>query len=683
MERRRDNAWTSLGPEEGLTSLAIHPADPNVMYATRMPPLVGGAGTSQVLRTGDGGTSWDTVFDQALFTDSSTTMRGYESFEVVIDAANPSRVYALRASASFSTSSSSFVALRSTDGGGTWAAGGTIALSSPGSAVGLWVDAFNTGTLYVSANSRIYKSTDAGQVWAVVSFRAFTAIAVDPRNGNLLAGTGSGVSRSTDGGSTWSDIELGPTTLSFAFEPATGTFYIGTANGIYKSLDGGITWDAPGSRYLGPHYTASANVVAAQIAVGAGSPAALIIGHGCGYYLSLDGGATFSQANAGIRVLNPGTNCYWSTGRLLNSALAPMDFVLSGAVLETSGANQAVVSRYTLVPGSLPPVCSLTANPVSVGEGESSTLSTYCSPAATSYGWSANAGLASPAAGGTVSPSRTTTYSVQGINGNGASPTQSVTVWAPSPRAANLSTRGIVLGGENVLIGGAIVGGIAPKTILIRARGPSLASSGVTGFLANPTLEVGGFVNDDWQSAPNAAAIQASGFAPAHPAESAVMMTVQPGSAHTAIVRGAGGSTGIAIVEVFEVDHPEVPLIDIATRGLVQTGDNVLIGGFVVQGHGPLRVVVRARGPSLGPAGLANPLADPAIQVFSSQTSIATNDDWTTSPDALEIQSLGFAPAHAKEAAVLLTLQPGAYTAVVTGANGTTGVGIVEVFAVP
>jgi len=219
----------------------------------------------------------------------------------------------------------------------------------------------------------------------------------------------------------------------------------------------------------------------------------------------------------------------------------------------------------------------------------------------------------------------------------------------------------------------------------VRARGPSLTAAGVPGALQNPLLQLfsGQTViasNDDWQQAANAATILSSGFAPADPKESAIYTTLGPG-AYTAIVSGVGNTTGVGIIEVFEVDLPEVPLINIATRGQVLTAADVMIGGFIIQGDAPQTVIVRARGPSLTAAGVPGALQDPVLQLFSGQTQIGVNDDWQTDVNAGQIQSRGFAPSDARESAILVTLSPGAYTAIVTGKNGTTGVGIIEVFA--
>jgi hypothetical protein len=250
------------------------------------------------------------------------------------------------------------------------------------------------------------------------------------------------------------------------------------------------------------------------------------------------------------------------------------------------------------------------------------------------------------------------------------------------PRLANISTRMHVGTGDNVLIGGFVISGATHKTVVVRARGPSMASQGMPGMLQDPVLQLFSgqtriAINDNWQTDANQSSLQSSGFAPADARESAIYISLAPG-AYTAIVTGAGGTTGVGLVEIFEVDALAVPLVNISARGEVLTGDNVMIGGFIIQGDGPKTVVVRARGPSLAAPGT---LADPSLQLFSGQTQIGSNDDWRTAPNSAELQASGFAPADDREAAILVTLNPGAYTAIVSGKGGTTGIGIVEVFA--
>ena len=258
-------------------------------------------------------------------------------------------------------------------------------------------------------------------------------------------------------------------------------------------------------------------------------------------------------------------------------------------------------------------------------------------------------------------------------------------------RLTNVSTRGQVRTGSDVMIGGFVIGGSANKTVVVRARGPSLIPFGIPNALANPTMQLVRSsdqatlaTNDNWGSAPNAAAITASGFAPGNALESAILMSLAPG-AYTAVVSGVGGGTGVGIVEVFEVDTPSAPLANISTRGQVLTGGDVMIGGFTIQGTTPQTVVVRARGPSLIPFGIPNALANPSLQLVrsSDQATLATNDNWTSAANAASITATGFAPSNALESAILITLSPGAYTAIVTGVGGVTGVGIVEVFATP
>ena len=250
----------------------------------------------------------------------------------------------------------------------------------------------------------------------------------------------------------------------------------------------------------------------------------------------------------------------------------------------------------------------------------------------------------------------------------------------------NISTRARIQTGDNVLIGGFIVSGSTSKTVVVRARGPSLGAAGVANPLANPRLDLYAgqtllASNDDFGTAPNLAALNASGFAPSNALESAILTTLPPG-AYTAVISGVGNTTGVGIVEVFEVDQAGTPMVNISTRANVLTGDDVLIGGFIISGSTPMQVVVRARGPSLAAAGVTNPLANPMLQLFSGAAQIAVNDNWGTAANAATLTSSGFAPTNANEAAILTTLNPGAYTAIVSGSGGGTGVGIVEVFQV-
>ena len=258
------------------------------------------------------------------------------------------------------------------------------------------------------------------------------------------------------------------------------------------------------------------------------------------------------------------------------------------------------------------------------------------------------------------------------------------------PRLFNISTRGSVLTGEDVLIGGFVIGGSQPKTVMVVAIGPSLAGAGIADALADPTMTLVRSsdnailaTNNDWQSAANADAMRATGLAPANARESAILMTLDPG-AYTAIVSGLNGSTGVGLVAVYEVDHPDVPLANISTRGRVLTGNDVLIAGLIVTGDSPQTVVITGAGPSLASAGIAQPLQNPMLTLVrsSDQAVMATNDDWQGAPNADAIRASGFAPADPLEPAIMVTLPPGAYTAILSGVNNTTGVAVIGAFAV-
>ena len=255
--------------------------------------------------------------------------------------------------------------------------------------------------------------------------------------------------------------------------------------------------------------------------------------------------------------------------------------------------------------------------------------------------------------------------------------------------AANLSTRAITLTGDNVVIGGFIVQGPSSKNLIIRALGPSLAASGVAGSLADPTVTLynqNGVViafDDDWQDDPTqATAIQNAGRAPPNSKEGALAETLAPGP-YTAIVRGHNNTTGVALVEVYDIDSQPAAsqLVNISTRAPVQTGDNVMIGGFIITGSDPMNVVIRGIGPSLSAFNIAGVLPDPFLELHNGQgTIIGTNDNWQQdSLQAVQIQARGLAPANALESALFITLNPGVYTAIVKGAHADTGVGLVEV----
>jgi hypothetical protein len=240
--------------------------------------------------------------------------------------------------------------------------------------------------------------------------------------------------------------------------------------------------------------------------------------------------------------------------------------------------------------------------------------------------------------------------------------------------------------GDDVAIGGFVIGGTQSKRVLLRAIGPSLSSSGVAGALQDPTLDLkdstGKTVaqNDNWQSGGQVAEVTATGRAPSHPAESALIAMLPPGG-YTVILRGANSGQGVALIEGYELDGTS-RLVNLSTRGRVGTGDDVMIGGLIVDGGSGKRVVIRAVGPSLAGA-VTGALPDPTMILFNSNgQAVASSDNWNDSPQRTEILGAGLSPSHGLESAIYTTLAPGGYTAIVRGVNGTTGVGLIEVFDV-
>jgi hypothetical protein len=263
----------------------------------------------------------------------------------------------------------------------------------------------------------------------------------------------------------------------------------------------------------------------------------------------------------------------------------------------------------------------------------------------------------------------------------------------PTPATLlNISTRMRVLTGDQVLIAGFIITGNAPKKVIIRGIGPSLNGVGVT--LSDPTLELHHgsttlATNDNWKindqtGQSQQAEIEATTIPPKNDLESAIVMTLSPG-AYTAILAGKNGGTGVGLVEVYDLDQAaNSQLANISTRGFVDTGNNVMIGGLIVGGGGgTARVIARALGPSVPAAGV---LSDPTLELHNgSGTTIATNDNWkindqTGQSQQAEIEATTIPPKNDLESALVATLAPGNYTAIVRGKNNTSGVGLVEVY---
>ncbi|MDD2919821.1 M6 family metalloprotease domain-containing protein [Rhodoferax sp.] len=436
---------------------------------------------------------------------------------------------------------------------------------------------------------------------------------------------------------------------------------------------------APGSTMTGTLQTASSTpsytLSMAKTGTGAGtiisSPAGIDCGATCSAYYTDAPTVTLTATPSAYSTFTgwSGSGCS-GTGTCVVSMSAARSVTATFSILEILTVSKTGTGAGTITSSPAGISCGATCS-AGYSDGASITLTATPDAYSTFTGWSGSgcSGTGTCVVGMSADQSVAASFDLNPVDSS----------------LSNISTRGRVQTGDSVMIGGFIIDGATAKTVLIRARGPSLSAYGVPGVLANPKVDLysGPTViasNDNWGSATNAADITATGLAPTNSLESAILTTLSPG-AYTAIVSGVGNTSGVGIVEVLEMDNPAAPLINISTRGQVQTGDNVMIGGFIIDGTGPRTVLIRARGPSLSAYNVPGVLADPMMGVYSGPTVIASNDDWGTATNAADITATGLAPTNAMESAILTTLDPGAYTVIVRGFNNTTGVGIVEVLA--
>jgi len=273
----------------------------------------------------------------------------------------------------------------------------------------------------------------------------------------------------------------------------------------------------------------------------------------------------------------------------------------------------------------------------------------------------------------------------------GGAPTPNPTVTptpAPAPGnptgLANVSTRLLVQTGNNVMIGGFIIRGDASKDVILRALGPTLTAAGVNGAMTNPALRLydstGAMIawNNDWQS-DQREIIEDTGLASTYDREAALVTTLAPG-AYTAVVNDEGGNEGIAHFDFYDLDPSSSQLVNLSTRGRVESQDNVMIGGFIIDGDQPIEVIVRAIGPSLTPLGIPQALIDPTLELYDGNGSlISQNDNWRSDQEE-EIIASALAPTDDREPAIIATLTPGAYTGVVRGAGNTSGIALIEIY---
>jgi len=434
---------------------------------------------------------------------------------------------------------------------------------------------------------------------------------------------------------------------------------------------------------------------------------------GSGYdQLQVTGTATIA-GKLDVRLVNGFTPTVGQTFRIVNANS------FSGAFPSISGPSQAGISvsndaggvtvKITSVVAGAPVISSPTTVTATQGEAFSYQIAATNNP--TSFGaMNLPDGLTVDHANGIISgtPTKAGNYIVPMAANNDAGSGQAdliIDMGPPAvtepPQLLNISTRMRVLTGDNVLIGGFIITGTEPKKVIVRGIGPSLGALGLSGVLADPTLELhqpDGTVitNDNWKinaqtGQSQEADIRATTIAPTNDLESAIIATLPPGN-YTAILAGKNQSPGIGVVEVYDLAQAaNSTLANISSRGFVDTGDNVMIGGFIVgggTGGGVANVIVRAIGPSLSVNGapLPNRLADPTLELHNANgTMLVTNDNWkiddaSGQSQEAAIRATTVQPTDDLESAIIAALPPDSYTAIVRGKNNKTGIGVVEVY---
>jgi hypothetical protein len=419
---------------------------------------------------------------------------------------------------------------------------------------------------------------------------------------------------------------------------------------------------------------------------------------------------------------SPPITYQWSKGGVAIPGANSANLTFTSVALSDAGTYSVVITdpagfvtsssvALTVSPAGGPPVVVsivLQPAPVSTTVGGAATFTVAVTgDASIIYQWRRNQ---APIAGATgpsftiadVHVSDAGTYDVEVANGFSATISVPVLltvapVAVPS-RLSNVSVRGFSGASDQTLIIGLVVGGTGAETALVRAVGPTLSTFGVAGLLADPqlvlTTPAGATVasNDNWGGGAALSAVftQVGAFPlPAASLDSAVLTSLQPGS-YTAQVHGANSGTGVVLLEAYDADTAAAPtarLINVSARGLAGTGQNVLTVGFVITGTSPRTILIRGIGPTLGAFSVAGAMADPQLTVSdSSQNVVGSNDTWggTAALQAAFNAVSAFAlPTTSKDAAVLVTLPPGAYTAQVSGAGGSTGVALLEMYDMP
>lgn len=636
--QKRDDptGWVPLQTVPGVVK-ALSFASPTVGYMA--------AELGIIYKTTDGGFDWTSVLNL-----------GFPYYWYGVRAFSPERVLI----AGFNDTSGDGIIRWSTDSGGSWTNDIVVAPGPFNWLIGLgFADSLHglaagqVGKVFVTTNGGI-NSQDWTSVLADTTQGWFAGNATLRADGRYFI-TGISFCDSTDYGLTWSrrtsidPVFDGGVSFPDDLHGWTGGGSIApTVEGwVHRTTNGGATWS---ERILSTPYPVRV-VYFLDSLTGFAQGGDVNSGVG-GIWESSDGGVNWIEAiNTGAEMaaldwqqIGPGSIDIWSVG------------------FSSSGGYHSVVYKKSIV--TPPPTPSPTATPTPTPTPTPPTPTPSLTPSPTP--------TATP-----IPPTPTPT------------PTSTPT---PSPaQAFNISTRMRVDTGNDVLIGGFIISGSAPKNVAIRGIGPSLGAFGVPDALADPTLELHDgsgallFQNDNWQDDSNwAAQLTALGLGLQNPNESGIVASLQP-NAYTAVLAGKNGGTGVGLVEVYDVNQAATSqLANISTRGFVLTGSNVMIGGFILGGTNNTHVVVRGIGPSLSQFGVPNALADPTLELHDSNgATLVSNDNWQDdSASAPQLTALGLAPQSPLESGIYMSLPPGAFTAILAGKNGMTGVGLVEVYNV-
>jgi hypothetical protein len=587
-----------------------------------------------------------------------------------------------------------------------------VALTSSGVYTS-WGFSYNSCTLSNTGTYKVKVSNSAGSVWSddatltVGSSTVPPAITTQPSSQTVNSGTTA----------SFSVVATGGTPLSYQWlkngSPVSGatasTFSISNVQGsdagdytVTVSNDGGSSTSLPA--------TLTVNVIATAPSI-TGQPASQTVSVGAAVSFSVTASGTAPLSYQWKKDSNAISGATSSTYSIASAALSHAGSY-TVTVSNSAGSltsNAATLTVNAIVTTAAPSITSQPASQ-SVMVGASASFSVTASGTAPlSYQWKKDSNAISGATSSTYSigaaalaDAGSYTVTVTNSAGSVTSSAATLTVSVPPARITNLSSRTYVGTGSEAQIAGFVISGTKNKLMLIRAGGPVLAGFGVTGTLADPVIELKnedtGLIvatNDDWSSDATAAADISSaasrlgGFAfTSGSKDAALLLSLAPGR-YTAKVSGKNDGTGIALIELYEADSDTASkLTNISTRSPVQTGQGAQNGGFVISGSKSKTVLIRASGPALTAFGLTGALADPLIELYqigSPNTLLQTADNWGDSQPAAistaasRVGAFGWT-SGSKDAAILVTLNPGTYSAVVKGVNDTTGTALIEIY---